>query len=872
MVRAWEYLLFFLLLVVPHSLFADDSTKITIKPIFSPLESARMPGESHEHPGIGLAVSGGGARGLAFIGVLKVFERENIPVTLIAGVSMGGIIGGLYSCGYSAKEIEDLAHEIDWGEMLSAGPPRTTLLTTQKGLSEKSLFKLRFQGWKPVVPRALTSAQKLNQLLESLTARGGIRSNISYDYLNPRLRIICTDLLTGDRIVLSSGNLGEAMRASMAIPVAFTPVMLDGRMLVDGGLVDPIPVDVAKSEYSGPIVALNVSSNLLSASHLGDIVDIADQTTTIMSMDKKIEAMALADYSIIPDLSGIGNTDFSRIDRIISAGEEAAERAIPAIRSLISSRSTDDAGPPGYTISKRDICDLRFMPKTFFLSSFKNETTMTAGTIEENLHNAYSSGYLVEAWAELIPDSVNYKLCYHLKDNPRIADLRLDGVTLYGGEELMRLIESHPGMVLNYLQLDKDRVAVEQHYIEDGYSLVRVVTDFDDRSGELLFKVDEGRINAISIDGNETTRSWVIMRNIPFRAGDIFVQHEAEKAIEGIYSSGLFETAKLNVDPDTVGITLTVKVEEKPYNYIRAGARFDLEYKSRAFVDLVSDNVMGGGQVFFISTIIGEKKRSVALNFHIDRIFRTLFTNSLRLDYSEFKKNHYENHEYVDYVKQISYGGEITPGRQIPRLGTISFVGSLRKYKWKEPHRFDESEFTKLGLGFRSLVDTRNSLSFPERGKIHIFDLQFASDTRDKKTAYTRFFTSLESFYQITRRLNFHPVLALGASSDFMPYFDEFSLGGLNKLVGLYEDEYLGDKLLLGYIELRQKIGDRFYLLGRYGAGNAWNNIETVKLSKLMHSAGIGIALKTPIGPAQFWYGRTNKGLDAFYLDIGYDW
>ncbi len=160
--------------------------KIIIKPDSSPAESHQVYSSS---PGISLAVSGGGARGLAVIGILKVLEREHIRIKCVAGVSIGSIVTGLYACGYSPEEIEQIAYQVNWGEILSPSPTRKTLLTTQKGQAEKSLFNLRFQNWKPVIPQAITSAQKLSQLLERLTARGGIRSSISFDYLNPPLRV-----------------------------------------------------------------------------------------------------------------------------------------------------------------------------------------------------------------------------------------------------------------------------------------------------------------------------------------------------------------------------------------------------------------------------------------------------------------------------------------------------------------------------------------------------------------------------------------------------------------------------------------------------------------------------------------------------------
>jgi outer membrane protein insertion porin family len=444
-------------------------------------------------------------------------------------------------------------------------------------------------------------------------------------------------------------------------------------------------------------------------------------------------------------------------------------------------------------------------------------------------------------------------------------------VTLFESRELESLLQTKAGMVFNSKTIAIDRRKIEGLYLQNGYNLIRVTADLD-TSGCLTIRVDEGMINGIRVEGAERTRRWAIMRHIPFDTGDVYVRQRGERAVDDLYGTGLFESAMMIAEPDSSGITLLIKVVEKPYNLIRGGARFDLEYKSKAFVDLVADNLIGGGQEVFISATLGEKRRSLSFHYQADRLFKTLFTNALMLDYSELKRNHYIDHRYHRYFKQRSFGGELTPGRQIPQFGIIYIVGLMRHIEWYEPDRGGKQEFNKYALGGRSLVDTRDAISFPESGKYHLFDLEFASDLRDRKTAYTRFFTSIEAYYQITKRLNFHPRLAMGASSNAMPYFDRFALGGLRSFLGLHEDEFLGDKTTQGALELRNKIGDRFYVMARYNIAGIWNKIDSVRLAKLRHGGGIGIGLKTPFGPIQSWYGRTDSGLDAIYLEIGHEW
>ncbi|MEE9554114.1 MAG: BamA/TamA family outer membrane protein, partial [candidate division Zixibacteria bacterium] len=372
--------------------------------------------------------------------------------------------------------------------------------------------------------------------------------------------------------------------------------------------------------------------------------------------------------------------------------------------------------------------------------------------------------------------------------------------------------------------------------------------------------------------GNRETRDWAIRRHIPFSTGDIFRQRRADRGVEDLYGTDLFETAKFIAVPDTSGVTLKAIVDEKPYKFIRSGARYDLDYGPKAFIDLVDDNLFGAGMELYLSTVVGEKNRSATFSFKADRIWHTLYTYRVTVEYGEFKRNHYLEHKYQRTFREFHHGGELSLGRQFPRFGTILIVGQIKQYHWDEPGKAKRQIFDKTSVGFRSIVDTRDALDFPESGKYHLFDLEFAGDLSDENSTYTRFFTSIESYYRLSDRFNFHPKISLGFSSNFMPFFHKFSLGGLYNLPGLYDDEIMGEKLFTGEFELRFSSVGPIYLTGRYGFGNIWNRLESIRFAELRNSMAVGLSLKTPIGPFTSWYGRTSDGLDAFYLTMGYDW
>src|SRR6476660_1365035 len=189
-----------------------------------------------ERPRVGLVLSGGGARGAAHIGVLKVLEEYHVPVDAIAGTSMGAVVGGLYASGLSASDIERLMTSVDWQDAFRDRPARKDLNFRRKLEDQNFLvkFPLGLKGRKFRLPRGLVQGQKLTQTLRALTLP--VAQIQSFDDLAIPFRAIATDIVTGDRVVMDRGDLTTAMRASLSAPGVFAPVEADGRMLVDGGL------------------------------------------------------------------------------------------------------------------------------------------------------------------------------------------------------------------------------------------------------------------------------------------------------------------------------------------------------------------------------------------------------------------------------------------------------------------------------------------------------------------------------------------------------------------------------------------------------------------------------------------------------------
>ena len=195
----------------------------------------------HIGPRIGLVLSGGGARGAAHIGVLKVLEELHIPIDAIAGTSMGAVVGGLYASGLSPREIERIMTSLNWQDAFRDRPPREDLTFRRKQEDQNFLvkFPLGIRGSKIQLPKGLIQGQKLNQTLRRLTLPVARITN--FDELPTPFRAVATDLETGEAVIMDSGDLTSAMRASMSAPGVFSPVERDGRLLVDGGIAENLP-------------------------------------------------------------------------------------------------------------------------------------------------------------------------------------------------------------------------------------------------------------------------------------------------------------------------------------------------------------------------------------------------------------------------------------------------------------------------------------------------------------------------------------------------------------------------------------------------------------------------------------------------------
>lgn len=289
-------------------------------------------------PKIGLVLSGGGARGLAHIGVLRVLEEMQVPVDLIVGTSMGAVVGGAYASGRSVDELEALVKSANWNAILADRPARDRLSIRRREDDERLPSRIEF-GFNlqrgAMLPGGAAANGQLEATLSSLLPAAMAEEPLRK--LPVPFRAVATDLLSGAMLDQADTPLFLALRASMAVPGVFAPLRVNGRPLVDGGLVRNLPVDIARQLGADIIIAVNVGTPLLEDGEITSAVMVANQMLQILTeqnVQRSLHELKAQDIVIDPDLHGMGFMDFSRADEAMATGRRAALAATARLEAL----------------------------------------------------------------------------------------------------------------------------------------------------------------------------------------------------------------------------------------------------------------------------------------------------------------------------------------------------------------------------------------------------------------------------------------------------------------------------------------------------------------------------------------------------------
>lgn len=368
---------------------------------------ALVAAQEGERPTVGLVLSGGGAKGMAHVGVLRVLEEMHIPVDLVVGTSAGSAVGALYASGMPVREIEQRFIDMDWLSSFRDDPGRT-----YKPVRRKE------DEWRfPVVPglgiRAdglhvgggLVAGQNLGFVLNELTRSAALVDN--FDELPIPFRAVATDLATGEQVVIGEGSLAEAIRASMSIPGVYAPVEYRGRLLVDGGIANNLPVSVARALGADVVIAVDITDPLTEdVEQLREAFSVVGQMTTLLTRrntDRQLALLGDEDVLIRPDLQGLTSADFYEAPILFELGASAAREHAPELRRLRVSRLSWTAYKAGLSrrsyigapVNRIEIRGGDRLARAFIRGRISQQTgePLDEKQLEEDLKRIYGLGY-----------------------------------------------------------------------------------------------------------------------------------------------------------------------------------------------------------------------------------------------------------------------------------------------------------------------------------------------------------------------------------------------------------------------------------------------------------------------------------------------
>lgn len=770
---------------------------------------------------VALVLSGGGARGFAHIGALKACEEAGFEPDLIVGSSMGAVIGGLYSAGYSAADIERVAVSTDWSGLFLDRPSRRSLFLSQKESRSRHILAVGFDGWRPAVPLALASGQSLSNLFLDLTQRAPYQPWNSFDDLKIPFRALATDLNRGRLVIFERGDLGEVMRASISMPLLFTPYRMDSLLLVDGGVADNLPVHVARELGASYIVAVDATSPLSVTATVDYPWQLLDRVTTMLQQLRLDSIMSEADVLIKPDLGDQGSTDFTRIQAAIDSGYRCAKYALaalpapllsthPRLKSVNFARcgllpSTRTSAPQSYTFS-----GINAIPESTLAAIPAGQDGRAKF---ELLRRMFIDRDLTQAhMASWNADSNCWKSQW---DEGRITDVRVDGGERSKPAALLREFPLKPGNLFN---LRKAKRGINELYGSDRFETVSIAVQPADSGTNLVIRTTEPASPILRLGAGFSSE----------RKGRGFLEFQND-------------------------------------NLLATGARMRLfgKYGER-------DEDMSGILTF----------DRLPITSPIDRITNSYLTTEVRGGWSRQEYSFYDSqHRPLDFFFFERYQLDLALGRAFRRSGILWYA--VRFENVRVGGVKSEAKSKQVALGVRLHIDTKDRFQFPRRGVEIKGRYELVRQADNDRRAFNRVAGFFDGATPVLLRTVLHSRLDYGWNDRILPVWGQFGFGGVDQMAGLHESEQFGNSVISLNTELRYDLISRLiadaYVSAVYSVGAQSAESHALPPSEdFLHGVGGSFGLSTFLGPMKFAAMRLLQGESVqahtiFYLNLGYE-
>ena len=852
-------------------------------------------------PKIGLALSGGGARSISQLGVLRAFEEKNIPIEIIVGTSMGSVVGGLYSAGYSLKDLDSIIQNAGWESFFSTQQSsRNDLFIDQKITEDRAIVSFRMDGLNPIIPTSISSGQRAANFLNLAAINAPLQAEDSYNNLRFKYRAISSDLISGKEIIINRGPLGLAMRASSSVTLLLPPVKVDSLLLVDGGLVANVPSKEVRDLGADIVVAVDASSPLYTEEELNYPWTIADQLVSIPMKILNDRQLEEADFVIQPKLDKRKNSDFENLADVITQGYNSALPVIEKIKTLFEYKFKSSLNIPEKIFTNLKLRENSTEFEKRFYSNFIRKDSVSNKELLFELNNCFGEGSLKDISLE-IEEVGGYSFLSILTNyNPVISTIEISGATPLNQEMAFKILSQLLEKPFSPRKTLNSALDVVRRFKSLGYSLTRIEKiSFDERARVLSLKLSEGFISKIIVEGNVKTKEKIITREFPLNAGNYFKYDLAEKGLTNLRSTNLFDQIDLIVVPIGDDNELIIRVVEKISSVIRIGMRIDNEYQTQLSLDIRDENFNGTGTEIGATISGGIRNRSYSFEQKANRVFDSYLTYKVRA-FHEFNDiniysddittdgNSFSRSKTGEYRQQFT-GGSFGVGAQVGRFGNIFVEARYQRDEIKGKSDYTGPIYTTdiSSLRISLSVDSQNYYPFPTEGFLVKGVYETAQTALGGDIGYTKFLFDYKNYFSLNSKTNTWGVRAMIGSADkTLPLSEQFSFGGQNSFFGLRDYEFRGRQIFLASLEHRYKLPIKLffdsYVRVRYDLGSIWQDREQIRFKDLRHGVGASLSINTPVGPADFSVGKSfyfkntlaNNaivwGPTFFYFTIGY--
>ncbi len=815
---------------------------------------------------IGVALSGGGTRGIAHISFLKALEELGIPLSGISGSSIGALIGGWYVMGYTPEEIRQLIYEFDWKKLYSDRMDRKYVIVPQKEKMSSYIISLAFDKDGPFIPNSLSYGQNILNHLILTTSAFTYNHDKDYRELSIPFNIVTTDMLYGSKVVFYSGNLSKTVLASMAFPLLLAPVEHDSLLLVDGGIIDNIPVDEVKKLGADFVIANDVAAGTRSRKNLKLPWQIADQVTTIMMQTTYKDKYGKADLVITPPLKKYTSTDISHFQYFYDMGSKAVIDRKKELIKLINDK---------YGIK-------------YSLDSLKVKKLEENFRVGDSL--IFRSYNMLDTIIVLNAAYLHWKKKYCFDDIEIYYDKKAENLSVsFGYEPGETVVQSDDSLFnkkldslfadkpfLKYISGDMLKEKIGHFFREQGYFACKM--KWLETNGEKKrFVISPGKFDSVIVEGNHTTKEYVIKRELApelFQRADLV---SLNRSLKNIYGTGLFHLVEIYPFQRNNRSILKITVKEKLYLKMQMGTHYNMDRKPEAIIALTHENLLGRKLKWETAFTLGSYRKKILMELKSDKIYKSHFSSFLRWQASTTDYPIYEDHVKKDEFNVSTREVEAGLGKVVERLGFVAvsiFNNNVRSITSLTNGNI--IRYHSWGFRLLSIVDDRDIFPFPNSGKYVRWGWESYNQYEDQNLNTAKAWLHADKYKKISKYTVWHIFTYNGIAENTLPFHNRFKISTEIRKNGWHIYEYYGKMYIISGFEWRQQffpyVWGKKYLSLKYDIGHVWlSSEEKLKWSDMENGLSLGLMFSTVLGPIELRYEVSEGRKPLLWFNIGYN-